>query len=62
MLLNFSIPNFGVITRLFSALVAYCGYCMFEKAILFDMTFMVGFFWFILGVMMTYVYGERRNM
>ncbi len=62
MLLNFSIPNFGVITRLFSALVAYCGYCVFEKAILFDMTFMVGFFWFILGVMMTYVYGERRNM
>ncbi len=40
---------FSVFKRLFSALVAYCGYCLFEKAILFDMTFMVGFFWLILG-------------
>lgn len=46
---------FGVFIRLFSALVAYCGYCLFEKAILFDMTFMVGFFWLILGYAMVYV-------
>lgn len=47
---------FVVFKRLFSALVAYCGYCLFEKAILFDMTFMVGFFWVILGYVSTYVH------
>lgn len=45
---------FSTFIRLFSALVAYCGYCLFEKAILFDMTFMVGFFWLILGYAVVY--------
>lgn len=48
--------NFGVFCKLFSALVAYCGYCLFEKAILFDMTFMVGFFWSILGYTISYIH------
>ncbi len=46
---------FGVNARLFSVLVAYCGYCLFEKAILFDMTFMVGFFWVILGYAVSFI-------
>ncbi len=46
---------FKVFSKLFSVLVAYCGYCLFEKAILFDMTFMVGFFWMILGYAVSYV-------
>ena len=46
---------FDVITRIFSVLVAYCGYCLFEKAILFDMTFMVGFFWIMLGFEISYI-------
>lgn len=52
---------FGVFIRLFSALVAYCGYCLFEKAIVFDMTFMVGFFWAILGYAMAYVKNSDSN-
>lgn len=46
---------FDVIIRIFSVLVAYCGYCLFEKAILFDMTFMVGFFWVMLGYGTSYI-------
>lgn len=46
---------FDVIVRIFSMLVAYCGYCLFEKAILFDMTFMVGFFWTMLGYEIFYI-------
>ncbi len=53
--------HFGVFVRLFSALVAYCGYCLFEKAILFDMTFMVGFFWLILGYAISYVHTSKVN-
>ena len=45
---------FGVFSKLFSALVAYCGYCLLEKAIIFDMTFMVGFFWSVLAYAMCY--------
>lgn len=47
--------SFGVFCKLFSTLVAYCGYCLFEKAILFDMTFMVGFFWVMLGYTLSYI-------
>ncbi len=46
---------FDVVVRIFSVLVAYCGYCLFEKAILFDMTFMVGFFWIMLGFEISYI-------
>ena len=46
---------FGVFTKLFSVLVGYCGYCLFEKAILFDVTFMVGFFWIMLGFTVSYM-------
>ena len=46
---------FGIIMKLFSCLVSYCSYCLFEKAILFDMTFMVGFFWTILGYAIIYI-------
>lgn len=46
---------FDVVARIFSVLVAYCGYCLFEKAILFDMTFMVGFFWIMLGYEISYI-------
>lgn len=52
---------FGICVKLFSALVAYCGYCLFEKAILFDMTFMVGFFWLILGYTFSYVRNSNAN-
>jgi hypothetical protein len=52
---------FGVLVKLFSALVAYCGYCLFEKAILFDMTFMVGFFWLILGYAISYVNASKND-
>ncbi len=51
---------FTVFCKLFSVLVAYCGYCLFEKAILFDMTFMVGFFWSILGYTVSYMYGKEK--
>lgn len=53
---------FGVFSRLFSALVAYCGYCLFEKAILFDMTYMVGFFWFMLGCAVSYMYSQGKKI
>ena len=49
---------FGVFSRLFSVLVSYCAYCLFEKAILFDMTFMVGFFWSMLGYAVSYMYNK----
>ena len=52
--------SFGIFCRLFSALVAYCGYCLFEKAILFDMTFMVGFFWSMLGYTISYITNLER--
>lgn len=51
--------SFSLFSKLFSVLVAYCGYCLFEKAILFDMTFMVGFFWSMLGYTMSYVYNRN---
>lgn len=51
----YGLPYFGVFSKLFSALVAYCGYCLLEKAIIFDMTFMVGFFWSILAYTMCYM-------
>lgn len=51
--------SFKVFSKLFSILVAYCGYCLFEKAILFDMTFMVGFFWSMLGYTISYVYNKN---
>lgn len=50
---------FNTFSKLFSILVAYCSYCLFEKAILFDMTFMVGFFWSMLGYTMSYVYNKN---
>lgn len=52
---------FGLFAKLFSALVAYCGYCVFEKAILYDMTFMVGFFWLMLGYAMSYVNAKNNS-
>ena len=56
----FNKPYYGVFVRIFSALVAYCGYCMFEKAILFDVTFMVGFFWSMLGYAVSYVHNFEK--
>lgn len=52
---------FGIFCKFFSALVAYCGYCLFEKAILFDMTFMVGFFWLILGYAVSYIQNKKTE-
>ena len=52
---------FSTFCKLFSLLVAYCGYCLFEKAILFDMTFMVGFFWSMLGYTVSYMYGQEKS-
>lgn len=52
---------FGIFCKFFSALVAYCGYCLFEKAILFDMTFMVGFFWLILGYAVSYTQNKKTE-
>ncbi len=62
MFLNMNCNYFGVFVRLFSALVAYCGYCIFEKAILFDMTFMVGFFWSMLGYIISYIHISRLDL
>lgn len=53
---------FGVFTKLFSVLVGYCGYCLFEKAILFDITFMVGFFWLMLGFEVSYTKISSKNI
>ena len=53
------LPYFGVFSKLFSALVAYCGYCLLEKSIIFDMTFMVGFFWSILAYTMCYMNSKK---
>ena len=53
---------FGTFVRLFSALVAYCGYCLFEKAIVFDMTFMVGFFWAVLGYANAYINEKTHKL
>ena len=56
----FNKPYYGVFVRIFSALVAYCGYCIFEKAILFDVTFMVGFFWIMLGYALSYIHNFEK--
>lgn len=52
--------DFDVFCKLFSILVAYCGYCLFEKAIVFDMTFMVGFFWSMLGYTVSRMYRYKN--
>lgn len=57
----FNKPYYSVFSRIFSALVAYCGYCMFEKAILFDVTFMVGFFWIMLGYAVSYIHNFEKR-
>lgn len=46
---------------LFSFIVAYLGYACFEKAILYDMSFMVIIFWFILGQITCYNVRNREN-
>ncbi len=46
---------FGIFFKFFAVLVAYCGYCFVEKAIIYDMTFMVSFFWLILGYNISYI-------
>ncbi len=53
---------FDVMSRIFAVLVAYCGYCLFEKAILFDTTFMVGFFWIMLGYETVYMSCFNQNL
>lgn len=45
----------GVFSKLFSILVAYCAYSLLEKAILSEITFMVVFFWLILGYTVLYL-------
>lgn len=51
-----------VYSKLFSAVVAYCAYSLFEKAILSEITFMVVFFWLIVGYTMSYVSnGQKQN-
>lgn len=46
-------PNSGVFNKLFSTLVSYCAYSLFEKAMLSEITFMVIFFWLVLGYAMS---------
>ncbi len=45
---------------LFSFVVAYLGYACFEKAILYDISFMVIMFWFILGQITCHKIRERE--
>lgn len=51
----------GIYSRLFSAVVAYCAYSLFEKAILSEITFMVVFFWLILGYAASYMDNGVRH-
>ncbi len=45
----------GVFSKLFSVCVAYCAYSLFEKTLLSEITFMVVFFWLILGYTISYM-------
>ncbi len=42
-------------TSMFSCLIAYCAYSFFERALLLNISFMVIFFWMLLGYTTTYV-------
>lgn len=46
---------------MFSFVVAYLGFALFEKAILYDISFMVIIFWMILGQMTCYNIREREE-
>ncbi len=54
------IPSASVFNKLFAILAAYCAYSFFEKAILSEITFMVVFFWLILGYTVSYEKYESR--
>lgn len=54
------IPSSEVFSKLFSGLIAYCAYGIFEKAILSEITFMVVFFWLILGYAVSYKEYEEK--
>ncbi len=55
------VSNSSVFSKLFSALVAYCAYAVFEKGLLSEVTFMVVIFWAILGYTVSYKeYGESH--
>jgi hypothetical protein len=56
---NKNMPCSGVFSKLFAIIVSYCVYALFEKAILSEITFMVVFFWYILGFAVSYVYKEN---
>ena len=52
----------GVYSKLFSIIVAYCAYSMFEKGMLSEITFMVVFFWLVLGYATSYMdNGDRHS-
>lgn len=51
----------GVFSKLFAILVAYCTYGLFEKAMLSEVTFMVVFFWLILGYAVSYEDNGENN-
>lgn len=55
---NFDSNEFPI---LFSAIGSYCLFACFEKALLFDITFMVVIFWLMLGYAMNYsvIYGNQ---
>lgn len=46
----------GVFSKFFAMIISYCVYALFEKAILSEITFMVVFFWYILGFAVSYIY------
>jgi hypothetical protein len=46
--------EFNIFSKFFSAVISYFSYAVFEKAILSEITFMVIFFWMILGYTMIY--------
>lgn len=54
------VPSASVFNKLFAILVAYCAYSVFEKAILSEITFMVVFFWLILGYAVSYKEHEEK--
>ena len=55
------IPSASIFNKLFAILAAYCAYSVFEKGILSEITFMVVFFWLILGYTFSYKEYEEKN-
>lgn len=56
-----SMLSSDIYPNLIAFISAYCVFAFFEKAMLFDITFMVIFFWFVLGHATSYMVEDRRK-